>query len=196
MGGGDNQEIDKNNFGLNFPYRQVRAFRVRFGEQNQSYFTNINIDSKEYPETNESLILLSRIAGDNKKQSPIPKGQNLFNIYETRSYRAQIEMLGNMMIQPTQYFQLENIPMYSGAYVILDVEHNITSNNFMTTKFNGVKILKYPIPLNRESAVIAGIDTGSSKDTNITESNNIFAAITPENLPSDAQYNSMFELLI
>jgi len=197
-GGGDNQEIDKNNYKLNFPYRQVRAFRIRFGEQNQSFFTDINIDSKEYPETNESLAILSRIAGDNKKQSPIPKGQNLYNIYENRSYRAQIEMLGNMMIQPTQYFQLENIPMYSGAYIILDVEHNISSSNFMTTKFNGVKILKYPIPLNRESAVIAGIDTGSSDNTNnaTTTSNNIFAAVTPENAPPEAQYNSMYELLI
>jgi hypothetical protein len=194
----DNQEKDKNDSDLKFPYRQVRAFRVRFGQQNQSYFKNIKIDSKEYPETNESLAILSRIAGDNKKQSPIPKGQNLYNVYENRSYKAQIEMLGNMMIQPTQYFQLENIPMYNGAYMILDVEHNIGSNNYMTTKFNGVKILKYPIPLNRQSATIAGINGGSTDETNgnISSNNVIVAALTPGALPIDAQYNAMFELLI
>lgn len=128
-----------------FPWRQVRAFRVRFGEQNQSMFTNIKIDSKEYTDTNESIQILSRLAGDNKNNAPTPKGQNLYNIYENRSYKATITGLGNVMIQPTQYFQLENIPMFNGAYIILNVEHDITANK-MTTTFSGTKILQYPIP--------------------------------------------------
>ena len=37
-----------------------------------------------------------------------------------------LQMLGNATIQPTQYFQLENIPLFNGAYVILNVEHKIT----------------------------------------------------------------------
>ena len=129
----------------NFPFSQVRAFRVRFGEQNQSMFKDIKIDSKEYNDTNESIQILSRLAGDNKESSPAPKGQNLYNMYENRSYKASVTGLGNAMIQPTQYFQLENIPMFNGAYIILDVEHDITPNN-MTTTFSGTKILKYPIP--------------------------------------------------
>lgn len=128
-----------------FPWGQVRAFRVRFGEQNQSMFTNIEIDSKEYTDTNESIQILSRLAGDNKANVPTPKGQNLYNLYENRSYKATVTGLGNAMIQPTQYFQLENIPLFNGAYIILNVEHNITANK-MTTTFSGTKILKYPIP--------------------------------------------------
>jgi len=103
----------------NFSFNQVRAFRVRFGEQNQSMFTNIKIDSKEYPETNESIQILSRLAGDNQEDAPVPKGQNLYNLYENRSYKATISGLGNAMIQPTQYFQLENVPLFNGAYLIL-----------------------------------------------------------------------------
>jgi len=138
----ENQNQEKN---TNFPWREVRAFRVRFGEQNQSMFTDMKIDSKEYPETNESIQILSRLAGDNNPDAGIPKGQNLYNLYENRSYKATITGFGNAMIQPTQYFQLENIPMFNGAYIILTVEHNITANK-MTTSFSGTKLLKYPMP--------------------------------------------------
>jgi hypothetical protein len=62
-----------------------------------------------------------------------------------------------MMIQPTQYFQLSNIPMFSGAYMILSVEHNIQPNN-MTTSFSGVKIHKYPMPRVKNPASIVGVD--------------------------------------
>ena len=136
---------DKMEENREFPWRQVRAFRVRFGEQNQSMFTDIKIDSKEYPETNESIQILSRLAGDNNPDAPVPKGQNLYNLYENRSYKATVTGFGNAMIQPTQYFQLENIPLFNGAYIILTVEHQITANK-MTTSFSGTKLLKYPVP--------------------------------------------------
>ena len=138
----ENQNQEQNQ---NFPWREVRAFRVRFGEQNQSMFKDIKIDSKEYPETNESIQILSRLAGDDNPSAPVPKGQNLYNLYENRSYKATVNGFGNMMIQPTQYFQLENIPMFNGAYIILSVEHNITANK-METSFSGTKLLKYPMP--------------------------------------------------
>ena len=139
------EENDKQKKIEDFPWRQVRAFRVRFGEQNQSMFTDIKIDSKEYPETNESIQILSRLAGDQNPDAPVPKGQNLYNLYENRSYKATVTGFGNAMIQPTQYFQLENIPLFNGAYIILTVEHNISANK-MTTSFSGTKLLKYPMP--------------------------------------------------
>jgi GH25 family lysozyme M1 (1,4-beta-N-acetylmuramidase) len=148
-----------------FPFRQVRAFRVRFGEQNQSMFTNIRIDSKDYPETNESLAILARLAGDNKLNAPTPKGQNLYNLYENRAYRATVTGLGNAMIQPTQYFQVENVPLYNGAYLVLSVEHQIDPNK-MTTTFSGTKILKYPVPRVLESSVVTGYPGGNTNNTN------------------------------
>ena len=146
-----------------FPFRQVRAFRVRFGEQNQSMFTDIKIDSKEYPETNESIQILSRLAGDETPNAQVPKGQNLYNLYENRSYKATVTGFGNVMIQPTQYFQLENIPLFNGAYIILSVEHNITANK-MTTSFSGTKLLKYPVPRVLNAASIADYDGASAAD--------------------------------
>ncbi|NJO63477.1 MAG: hypothetical protein HC836_36365 [Richelia sp. RM2_1_2] len=49
------------------------------------------------------------------------------------------------MIQPMQYFQIENVPMFRGAYMILSVEHSITANH-MKTSFEGVRIAKVPVP--------------------------------------------------
>jgi len=158
----DENDVETN---TNQPYSQVRAFRVRFAEQNQSYFTNIKLEGREFTETNDSLAILSKIAGDESNTSPVAKGQNLFNVYENRAYSAKVKMFGNMMIQPTQYFQLENIPMYSGAYIILDVEHTITPNNIMT-EFQGTKILKYPNPFINENnyAVNIGYQSGTAED--------------------------------
>jgi hypothetical protein len=191
----DNDEQITNN--KEFPYQKVRAFRVRFGEQNQSMFKDIKIDSKEYPETNESIQILSRLAGDNKDQAPIPKGQNLYNIYENRSYKATVNSLGNAMIQPTQYFQLENIPLYNGAYIILGVEHNIVPNK-MDTSFWGTKILKYPIPRVLSSASIFGFEEGSTAQTNsnLSKQNTVSMGVGTASNPEQAKYNSMYTLLI
>lgn len=174
----------------NFPWRTVRAFRVKFGEQNQSMFTNLKIDSKEYPETNESIQILSRLAGDNKLNAPTPKGQNLYSLYENRSYKATVTSLGNAMIQPTQYFQLENVPMFNGAYVILDVEHSITPNSMMTT-FSGTKILKYPIPRVTNPVVFVGLDDIGE---DIEFNNVIIGSGRPEDLPDDFQISEYLTL--
>jgi hypothetical protein len=177
-------------------YNQVKAFKVRYGEQNQTMFHGIEIKSTEFTETNESIQILSRLAGDNRQATP--KGQNLYNIYENRAYGATVIGYGNVMIQPTQYFQLENVPIYNGAYIILSVEHNIEPNK-MITKFSGTKILKYPIPRVLNPASIVGFDGGSSDETNISIDSGVGVVIgsgSTEDNPSNAQYNSMYNLEI
>ena len=161
--GGNKEQVDNNE---KFPWGAIKGFKVKFGEQNQSIFNEMKIDSKEYPETNESIQILSRLAGDNTNQEPAPKAQNLFNLYENRAYKATISALGNVMIQPSQYFQLENVPMFNGAYMILGVEHNI-QNNRMTTSFTGTKILKYPVPRVTDALSIFGFSGGDSDNTSM-----------------------------
>ena len=177
----------------NFPWGEVRAFRVRFAEQNQSMFKDISIVSKEFPETNESIQILSRLAGDNRANAPIPKGQNLYNLYENRAYSATVTGLGNAMIQPTQYFQLENVPLYNGAYLILNVEHTIEPNK-MTTTFSGTKILKYPIPRVTNPAAILGFDGADADTTNAgrTSLGGVILGAGTAGNPNEAKYNSMY----
>lgn len=192
------KDLDKQLTGnTDFNYNQPLAFNVKFGQNNQSLFYDVQLDSKEFPETNESLQILAKIAGDNKQQAPVPKGQNLYNVYENRSYKAQITMLGDVMIQPTQYFQLDNIPMFSGAYIILGVEHNITPN-YMTTTFNGVKISKFPVPFVNTAASIFGIDVGDSDITSGLASvpESITTGFNAFNLNSNNQIPAMSTLTV
>jgi N-acetylmuramoyl-L-alanine amidase len=88
-----------------------------------------------------SLIL------DTGPSNPVPISQNLFTTYEQRSYTCKVTMLGDAMIQPTQYFMLENIPMFAGLYLITKVNHSIAGEtNSMTTDFEGVRLPKEPRP--------------------------------------------------
>lgn len=146
----------------------VFGFKVAFAKQNQSLFTNIELNTNEHKETNESLAILSEIAQDQSASSPVPKGQNLFSTFEQRSYTCRVEMLGDIMIQPTQYFLLENVPMFKGAYLILQVQHNIVPN-FMKTSFEGVRIRKVPQPFVQEFATAVGVKGGASDSTLIGE---------------------------
>ena len=128
----------------------VPYFAVSYARNNQSFFKDIRLDQREFTETAESLRIIEDItqnSGDKRKASF--KGQNLFNIYQTRSYSAEVEMMGNAMVQPMMYFQLNNIPMFRGAYLIIKTSHNITAHN-MTTKFKGVRVKKTKTPLIKE----------------------------------------------
>jgi len=91
-----------------FKNSPAKAFNVVFGQQNNSLFTNIELNTNEHKETNESLAILSDLAQDHSTSSPVPQGQNMYSTYEQRSYTCKVDMLGDIMIQPTQYFMLQN----------------------------------------------------------------------------------------
>lgn len=179
-----------------YPWGQVRAFNVNFGQQNQSMFSDIKIDSTEYTETNESLQILARFA-DNESTTAQPKGQNLYNMFENRAYGATVMGFGNATIQPTQYFQLNNVPIFNGAYLITSVTHEINAN-MMKTNFTGTKILQYPIPRVTSPATIIGFD-GSFSDSNITGflSDNTSVAYNADSVNESAKlYNELYTLKI
>jgi len=119
---------------------------VSYGKQNQSIFKDLTLDQTEFSETSESLQIIEDISQSGDKRKSTFVGQNLFNVYQTRSYSAEVEMMGCAMMQPMIYFHLNNIPMFRGAYMILKVTHRITANN-MTTKFKGVRVKRTKTPL-------------------------------------------------
>jgi hypothetical protein len=47
-------------------------------------------------------------------------------------------MMGNAMIQPTMYFNLRYVPMFSGPYMITEVNHSIGIGDF-STEITGVR---------------------------------------------------------
>ena len=122
------------------------AFLIRYGQQNQSIFKDLELNQEEFTETDEGLIATDALSNPNSIKNGTFINQSLFNIYSTRSYNCGVTAMGNAMIQPMTYFQLENVPMFRGAYLIKNVSHTINANT-MDTKFTGTRITKYRIPL-------------------------------------------------
>jgi hypothetical protein len=142
------------------------AFVVRYGQQNQNIFKDIRLDQSEFNETAESLSITDSISNSLSSANQSYVGQNLYNVYSVRSYKAEVEMMGDAMIQPMMYFQLDNIPMFHGAYLITKVTHSIVPNN-MTTVFTGTRIRIAKTPLIDKatlySSLISGQKIGAAK---------------------------------
>lgn len=150
------------------------VFTVNYGQQNQNYFKDIKLDQKEFSETAESLEIIDEISNNADKNKPIMVGQNLFNVYQKRSYSCEVEMLGCALVQPMMYFQLNNIPMFRGLYLIIKVSHSIKPNT-MTTTFKGVRVKRTKTPLLTASDVLmtlVGDVKNSKKGSEIEASSN------------------------
>ena len=129
------------------PYEdKVAVFAVNYSQQNQNIFKDIILDQNEFSETAESLQITDEIASKGAENHLTLGGQNMYNVYAVRSYKAEVEMMGNAMIQPMMYFQLNNIPMFHGAYLITHVKHSIKPN-YMSTHFSGVRVREPETPL-------------------------------------------------
>jgi GH24 family phage-related lysozyme (muramidase) len=142
----------------------VPVFSINYGQQNQNYFKNVRLDQREFTETMESLQIIEDISQNGDKSKPTYAGNNLFNIYQTRSYSAEVEMLGSAMIQPMMYFQLNNIPMFRGAYLIYKVNHNIKPHSMITT-IKGNRVKKSKTPLIDKATMYMNLVGGSSAGT-------------------------------
>lgn len=130
----------------------ITAFRVAYGIENQNMFKSVELDQTEFTETNESLMVIDRLATGGNPANRTQKGNNLHNVYLTRGYTCKVSSLGNMMIQPLQYFDLTNIPMFYGTYLITKVEHNIKPHH-IDTNFTGTRQPIATVPIVEDVAV-------------------------------------------
>lgn len=147
---------------------KVAVFAVNYSQQNQNIFKDITLDQSEFGETAESIQVTDEIASKGSENRKTFGGQNLYNVHSVRAYSTSIDMMGNAMIQPMMYFQLNNIPMYHGAYLITRVKHSIKPNS-MSTNFSGVRIRNVATPLIDASeifmALLDSIETSSVAET-------------------------------
>jgi len=121
---------------------KVVGFNVDFGIENQNIFESVTLDQSQFQNTSESYAILQQMADSGGPGATSMASSSLYNIYNSRSYTAKVTCMGNMMIQPTQYFQLRYLPMFNGPYLIINVNHNINPNS-IETSFEGVRV---PIP--------------------------------------------------
>lgn len=139
---------DKNDKVTRYGY-YVPSFGVAFSRQNNHMFKNVNLNMTTPLATSASIAASANIAkmGAGSPHKAAFIGQDLYPVYSNYSYICEIEMMGNAQIQPLMYFQLMNIPMWSGVYMIFNVTHSISPGN-MVTKFKGMKISRTPLPYN------------------------------------------------
>ncbi len=129
-------ELQQIRYGYNVP-----SFGVTFSRQNNHIFKGINVNMDSPMQTEYSIKTYSDIV---KKASGSTNhmcfyGQDLYPVFNNYSYTCEIEMLGNAQITPLMYFQLLNVPLFRGAYMIFRVDHTMQPG-YMTTKIKGMKM--------------------------------------------------------
>ena len=124
---------------------KVVGFNVDFGRQNQQTFKNFSVGQDIGKPTSESLEVLNQMANVQRNRRTTTQSVSLYNLYKNRSYKCSVEMMGCALIQPMMYFNLRNVPMFSGPYMITGVQHNISPGEFSTT-FEGTRQPFYSLP--------------------------------------------------
>ena len=137
---------------LDFATREgynVPSFGIAFGRQNNHIFKNLKVTMDNPVMTEQAIKAQWQIAlkGSSSANSVAFIGQDTFNVFTNYSYTINVEMIGNAQICPLMYFQLMNIPMWRGTYMIYKVTHNMTPGN-MTTTITAMKMNKYATPFN------------------------------------------------
>lgn len=144
---------------------KIPAFGVTYGGQYQSYFTNIQVGMENPQVTDQSLQAQFEIVKKLDSNEAIAVGQDLFTIYSNQSYTCTVSMLGCAWVQPLMYFQLNNVPMFKGSYLIQKVIHNISPGK-METKFTGTRMSSMSTPFVDNGLIIKpNSQTGLSKSS-------------------------------
>lgn len=124
---------------------KVVAFEVSFGDQNQGIFKGVQLDQASIKNTSESFVVLENLARSESGSSSHNVDIGLYDYYRQAAYTCDVTCMGNVMIQPTMYFYLKNIPMFKGTYWITEVTHSIRNGN-ITTSFKGSRMPYTALP--------------------------------------------------
>lgn len=131
---------------------RVVAFEVSFGDQNQGIFKGVTLDQSTLKNTSESFQVLENLSRSASGAGVYNVDTSLFDYYKQASYKCGVTAMGNVMIQPTMFFYLKNIPMFRGSYWITEVSHQIKGNS-ISTSFSGTRIPYTSLPDPKDSFV-------------------------------------------
>lgn len=172
----------------------VSCFVVDFGAQEQQIFKSIQIDTSQFTNTEESIkSYVNLVSQQNQKQAA---SSNLFKILTQRSYNCTVEAMGNVMIQPLSYFYIKNVPLFTGAYWIINVSHKLEANVIKTT-FKGVRQPVATIP-NSTDLMIRILKKNLSTVARIEKSvvkSDVVSGVVPNVTPSETIRNEIVPLL-
>lgn len=125
----------------------VPAFGLVYGYQNNHLFKNIQLNMETPIITSSVINTLSHIAskGASSAHRIAYVGQDTYPVFSNYSYICEFDMMGNAQIQPLMYFQLTNVPMWRGTYMIFNVTHTMKPGD-MTTHVKAMKLSNRAVP--------------------------------------------------
>ena len=137
----ENQQ-NKKDYGLS---NRCVGFNVDIGIRNQNVFYSFAVGQENGKATSESVQITYDTINNVSGVQSATQNTGLYELYKSRSYPCTVECMGNSMIQPMMYFNLRNVPMFYGPYMITEVSHNISPGSFQTS-FNGVRQGIFDLP--------------------------------------------------
>ena len=132
----------KKDYGLS---NRCVGFNVEIGTRNQNVFYSFQVSQDAGKATSESINAQLNMIDQASGRNVTTQNVSLYNLYKNRSYTCTIQCLGNALLQPTMYFNLQHVPMFNGPYLITDIAHVITPGNFETT-ITGVRQGIFDLP--------------------------------------------------
>jgi hypothetical protein len=190
---------------------KIPAFGVTIGKQNQSFFQNFSVTMDNPQVTEQSIAAVQEIANDNSSEPNRQisyVGQDLYKVYSNHSYTCNLDMMGCAPILPLMYFQLNNVNMFKGAYMIKGVSHTIVPGN-MTTSFSGMRLSKYNIPMLTEifnvndllsqtsdNSIIKSSDLTIDGDVDMRNSRGMVNINNPDTSSNAPTYNEMSQYVV
>jgi len=121
------------------------GFNVDIGVRNQNVFYSFSVSQEAGKATSETIQTQLNMIDQANGRNVATQNVSLYNLYKNRSYTCTIQCLGNALLQPTMYFNLQHVPMFNGPYLITEISHNITPGNFETT-ITGVRQGIFDLP--------------------------------------------------
>jgi len=135
-------QIEKTDWGKS---NKIVGFNVDITKQTQQIFKSFSVAQDPGKPTSESLEMLNQMANLDRNRRSSTQSVSLYNLYKNRSYTCSVDMMGNALIQPMMYFNIRNIPMFSGPYMITQIEHRVDESGF-NTSFQGTRQPFYSLP--------------------------------------------------
>lgn len=144
---------------------KIPAFGVEFSKMNNHLFKSIEVGMDDSIVTEQSIRAMANISqlGNDNKRAITFYGDDLYSVYSMYSYVVTITMMGDVQIQPLMYFQLMNIPLFRGAYIVMQVKHSVRAGEFITT-FTGMKLSKIDTPQATSWFTISPTKSGGGDD--------------------------------
>lgn len=125
----------------------IPSFGVAAMRQNNAIFKDIDVSMHNPVVTEQVINAMARIMerGNGGDRTVAFYGQDIYPIYTGNSYTCTLKMMGNAQIMPLMYFQLTNVPMFRGTYMIYSVQHQMSPGD-MTTTVSAMKMSKFAYP--------------------------------------------------